>query len=158
MACGQLAHASATYLIPGPVVQGAQVLQGIVSVCGCLHFGCARSLRQCVTICRATLGALCDIGGQWHWWLAAWAVALVAGCPPDGVCEVVSRVLVVAAVWALERWKCRQPSDHAPPRQGPALQQVLLTLSASFWSALNEVQGMVGASQRLGRRKSEQPA
>jgi hypothetical protein len=67
---------------------------------------------------------------QWHLWLAD---------PPPSVCEIVWRIVVLAAIWAMEQGRKRLWSlVHTPPRQGSAVQQAISKASTSFWSALHD--------------------
>jgi hypothetical protein len=57
---------------------------------------------------------------QWHLWLVD---------PPPSVCEIVWRVVVLAAIWAMEQGRKRLWS---------AVQQAISKASTSLWSALND--------------------
>jgi hypothetical protein len=53
------------------------------------------------------------------------------------VCEIVWRILVLAAIWTMEQGRKRLWTlVHTPSRQGSAMQQAISTASTSFWSAL----------------------
>jgi hypothetical protein len=86
----------------------------------------ARAVRTPVQ--RGLGGALLE---QWHLWLVD---------PPPSVCEMVWRVVVLAAIWAMEqrRKRLRSLVLHTPPGQGSAVQQAVSKASTSFWSALHD--------------------
>jgi hypothetical protein len=59
--------------------------------------------------------------------------------PPPSVCEIVWRVVVLAAIWAMEQGRKRLWSSVlSPARQGSAAQQAISKASTSFWSALHD--------------------
>jgi hypothetical protein len=67
---------------------------------------------------------------QWHLWLVD---------SPPSVCHMVWRVVVLAAIWAMEQGRKHLWSlVHTPPRQGSAVQQAISKASTSFWSALHD--------------------
>jgi hypothetical protein len=86
---------------------------------------------------------------QWHLWLVD---------PPPSVCDMVWRVVVLAAIWAMEQGRKRLWSlFHTPPRQGFAVQQTISKASASFWSSglpCMILPGMIGQSQHRAGMKS----
>jgi hypothetical protein len=75
---------------------------------------CAITQAVRTQVQRGLGGALLQ---QWHLWLVD---------PPPSVCEMVWRVVVLAAIWAMEQG--REPLwslVHTPPRQGSAVQQAV---------------------------------
>jgi hypothetical protein len=88
---------------------------------------CAIAQAVRTQVQRGLGGALLQ---QWHLWLVD---------PPPHVCEIVWRVVVLAATWAMEQGRKRLWSlVHTPPRQGSAVQQAFSTASTSSWSALHD--------------------
>jgi hypothetical protein len=85
---------------------------------------CAIAQVVCTLVQRGLGGALLQ---QWHLWLID---------PPPSVCDMVWRVVVLAAIWAMEQGRKRLWSlVHRPPRQLSDVQQAV---STSFWSALHD--------------------
>jgi hypothetical protein len=75
---------------------------------------CAIAQAVRTQVQRGLGGALLQQG---HLWLVD---------PPPSVCEIVWRVVVLAAVWAMEQGRKRLWTlVHAPPRQGSAVQQAV---------------------------------
>jgi hypothetical protein len=71
-----------------------------------------------------------DLLQQWHMLLVD---------PHPSVCEMVWRVVILAAIWAMEQGRKRLwPLVHTPPRQGSAVQQAVPKVSTSFWSAWHD--------------------
>jgi hypothetical protein len=88
---------------------------------------CAIAQAVRTQVQRGLGGALLQ---QWHLWLVD---------PPPSVCPMVWRVVVLAAIWAMEQGRKRLWSlVHTPPRQGSAVQQAISKASTSFWSALHD--------------------
>jgi hypothetical protein len=78
-------------------------------------------MAQAVRTERGFGGALIEL---WHLWLVD---------PPPSVCKIVWRVVVLAAIGAMEQGRKRLWSlVHAPPRQGSAVQQAVTKASTSF--------------------------
>jgi hypothetical protein len=88
---------------------------------------CAIAQAVRTQVQRGLGGALLQ---QRHLWLVD---------PPPSVYEIVWRVVVLAAIWAMEQGRKRLWSlVHTPPRQGSAVLQAISKPSTSFWSALHD--------------------
>jgi hypothetical protein len=93
--CGMSCAGDPKVMPPSLRTVMAACFLGVCDCSGCPHSGAAR------------------VGGgllqQWHLWLVD---------PPPSVCEMVWRVVVLAAIWAMEQGRKRLWSlAHTPPRQ-----------------------------------------
>jgi hypothetical protein len=101
---------------------------------------CAIAQAVRTQVQRGLGGALLQ---QWHLWLVD---------PPPSVCKIVWRVVVLAAIWAMEQGRKRLWSlVHTPPRQGSAVQQAVLPPSGLPCMILP---GMIGQSRLRAGMKS----
>jgi hypothetical protein len=82
-------HANAIYQPHALVVLWAQASMEMANGCGSMLSGSVRLLRLSHSGAARFGGALLQ---QWHLWLVD---------PPPSVCEIVWRVVVLAAIWAV---------------------------------------------------------
>jgi hypothetical protein len=117
------------------------MLDSMMHICGCerlrqhAFWECAIAQAVRTQVQRGLGRALLQQG---HLWLVD---------PPPSVYEMVWRVVVLvaiwavlAAIWAMEQGRKRLWSlVHTPSRHGSAVKQAISKASTSFWSALHDV-------------------